>query len=301
MSPATGKTIQIYLPYGEARGIRIGEITTRIVQAVLIPRTLLGKAKARPELKRVAVYLLLGESEESAKPIVYVGQTENPGKRLDQHTGDEAKAFWQTAVVFVSKTNSFTQTHVRYLEYHCQTRARDAGRYSLHNKLEAEPHVTEPIMADLLDTFETMSVLVSALGFPVFDPMPKAVEKDVFYCKGVDAEGRGRYVEDGFVVFAGSVVRPDIVASARETVAARDRLFSSNILAKLEGKTVFQEDYQFRSPSGAATMVLGRRANGWVEWKTEDGKTLDELKRVQDDGVEDGAGDSDPQPERASG
>ncbi len=42
----------------------------------------------------------------------------------------------------------------------------------------------------------------------------------------------------------------------------------------------FTSDYIFNSPSAAAGVVLGRNANGWIEWKNEDGKTLDELKRT---------------------
>ncbi|HBS27340.1 MAG TPA: hypothetical protein DD827_09500 [Gammaproteobacteria bacterium] len=37
-----------------------------------------------------------------------------------------------------------------------------------------------------------------------------------------------------------------------------------------------------RSPSGSAVVVLARRANGWLEWKYKDGKTLDEVKRQSD-------------------
>ena len=33
-----GKTIQIYLPDGNPRSIKIAEITSRTVQAILIPR-----------------------------------------------------------------------------------------------------------------------------------------------------------------------------------------------------------------------------------------------------------------------
>jgi hypothetical protein len=47
VTTATAKTIQIYLPTGEPRGIRIAEITTRIVQAVLIPRSDLAQGKLR--------------------------------------------------------------------------------------------------------------------------------------------------------------------------------------------------------------------------------------------------------------
>ncbi|WP_255306983.1 DUF4357 domain-containing protein [Paraliobacillus sp. PM-2] len=42
---------------------------------------------------------------------------------------------------------------------------------------------------------------------------------------------------------------------------------------------MFDSDYIFNSPSAADAAVLGRRANGWREWKDEEGRTLNELKR----------------------
>ena len=78
MTTSQAKTLQIFLPTGEPRGIRIAEIPTRIVQAVLIPRSELTEAKKRKELDHVAVYMLFGELEEAAKPLVYIGQTEDP-------------------------------------------------------------------------------------------------------------------------------------------------------------------------------------------------------------------------------
>ena len=36
---------------------------------------------------------------------------------------------------------------------------------------------------------------------------------------------------------------------------------------------------KFSALSTAATKVLGRQANGWVEWRDEEGKTADELVR----------------------
>jgi len=35
----------------------------------------------------------------------------------------------------------------------------------------------------------------------------------------------------------------------------------------------------YNSPSSAASQVLARNANGWIERKDKQGKTLDELKR----------------------
>ena len=64
MSDKLPKTIQFFLPQGEPRGVRIADITTRIVQAVLVPRTKLAEAMKRDELRSVGVYFLFGEPED---------------------------------------------------------------------------------------------------------------------------------------------------------------------------------------------------------------------------------------------
>jgi len=38
-------------------------------------------------------------------------------------------------------------------------------------------------------------------------------------------------------------------------------------------------DYTFKSPSTAADFCIGSSNNGWLVWKNEDGKTLDEVFR----------------------
>ena len=58
LNTATTKTIQIYLPTGEPRGNRTANITTRLVLAVLIPRSELATGKQRWELDHPGVYLL---------------------------------------------------------------------------------------------------------------------------------------------------------------------------------------------------------------------------------------------------
>jgi len=41
----------------------------------------------------------------------------------------------------------------------------------------------------------------------------------------------------------------------------------------------FTSDHIFSSPSAAAAAILARSANGWIEWKSKDGKTLHDLYR----------------------
>lgn len=40
-------------------------------------------------------------------------------------------------------------------------------------------------------------------------------------------------------------------------------------------------DKTFSSPSGAASFCLGHNANGWTEWKNEDGYTLASIYKKQ--------------------
>ncbi len=284
MANPHAKTLQIFLPTGEPRGIRIAELTTRIVQAVLIPRSDLSTAKTRPELDHLSVYFLFGDSEEAAKPIVYVGQTEDVRKRIDSHNSN--KDFWQTAILVISKTNSFTQAHIRYLEWYGIKKAQEIGRYTLNNEqIPSKPFVPEPMEADLLDAFDTLTTLLATLGYPVFEPIFKNNAAEQFFLKGKDTEAVGELVEDGFVVRAGAIARIEVVPSALDKVPAiRKKLSDSGILVMEDGQLRFTQDYLFNTPSGAATTILGRSSNGWVDWKNKDGKTLDEVKRAQDIG-----------------
>ena len=70
----TPKTIQIFLPGGDPRGIRIAEITTRIVQVIEVPRSLLQEFIKMPESNQVALYVLIGDEGDGTAPDVYVGQ-----------------------------------------------------------------------------------------------------------------------------------------------------------------------------------------------------------------------------------
>ena len=51
-------------------------------------------------------------------------------------------------------------------------------------------------------------------------------------------------------------------------------------MEECNGEYVFTQDFLFSSPSTAAALVLGRSANGWLEWKDQNGKTLNEIYRT---------------------
>lgn len=283
---ALGKTIQIYCPNGEPRGVRIAEITTRIVQAVVVPRAMLDEAWARPELAAVGVYFLFGKPDSDELPKVYVGEAEDCARRLSEH--NKGKEFWNTAVAIVSRTGSFTKAHVRLLEWLSIAQASKAGRYCLDNgNAGIQPTVPEWMTADVEEVFETADALLSALGFPIFEPLvaPDEPEELVFYCTRSSADARGIYTEEGFVVFAGSKIRLDMTPSARDWLPAkRKALLDEGVLIEENGELRFVRDHVFGTPSAASDMAVGSASNGWDEWKDPQGRSLDQVYR-KDDGA----------------
>jgi hypothetical protein len=278
------QTIQIYLPAGDPRGMRVAEITTRIVRVIEVPRSQLTEFIKTPEAQQVGVYFLMGELSEAGLPRVYIGQSGNVGNRLVQH--NQSKDFWNRALVVISLTNSMTQTHALFLEWFAISEATKAGRYSLENgNTGARPHTPAPLEADCHEIHETAATLLATLGQPIFEPLTNAPtargEKELFYCKGADADGVGEYTTEGFVVLKGSRGRLENVASLQGSSSERfrEKLIAGGIMAVDGNNVVFTRDHLCASPSMAAVALLGRSANGWMVWKAANGKTLDELKR----------------------
>ena len=90
------QTIQIFLPAGDPRGMRVAEITTRIVRVIEVPRSQLAEFIKTPEAQQVGVYFLMGELSEAGLPRVYIGQSGNVGARLVQHNLN--KDFWNRVI-----------------------------------------------------------------------------------------------------------------------------------------------------------------------------------------------------------
>jgi hypothetical protein len=282
------QTIQIFLPSGDPRGMRVAEITTRIVRVIEVPRSQLGDFLRMPEAQQVGVYFLMGELSEAGLPRTYIGQSGSVGKRLEQH--HQNKDFWNRAFVLISLTNSLTQTHGLFLEWLAIAEATKAGRYGLENgNTGSQPYTPAPLQADCHEIHETAATLLATLGQPIFEPLTSAPNAkgivELFYCKGSGADGVGEYTTEGFVVHKGSKGRAEIVPSIQGTSHERMRsqLITEGVLTENAGSAgpmlVFTRDHLFSSPSTAAVTVMGRSAKGWVEWKTSSGKTFDEVKR----------------------
>ena len=306
----SAKTIQIYLPKGNPRGLRLAEMTTRTVRLIEIPRIHIDDFFAMPDANQVGLYFLIGETESTEKPLLYVGQTGDLKRRLNQH---DDKDFWTRAFVMLSTNNSMTQTHALYMEHKAIATALDVGRYELKNGNSGnKPHTPDPLKADCEELFHTLDVLLSTLGQPIFESLaihdsfysnktdahklttstvvkteqeaeasPIKPAPALFYYKIKDADAQGYYDDDGFVVLAGSIICQKQTPSMPLVInKLREKLLSEGKLINLNDKSYkLTENQLFKTPSGAGQMVSGRSSNGWAEWKNAAGQTLSSVYR----------------------
>ncbi|WLQ13703.1 GIY-YIG nuclease family protein [Hahella aquimaris] len=276
-----GKTIKLFLMDADPEGRMVCEISNWTGKAYRIPRAKVKDCADRSDLKGTAVYILFGRADSSAaKPKAYVGETENAYERLVKHVSD--KEFWNESVVFTSKDENLNKAHIKYLESRLCDIAKTAGRFDIQNgNTPTRSAISEPDQAEMEEFIEYIKILVNTMGFRVFEPLVKvddasAHSPDVFYVKGArGASGRGRRTSDGFVVFAGSEAATSTVPSfSKGFNALREELMEAGVLGMSGEKLLFNADYLFSSPSAAAAVIMGRSANGLIEWKDATGKDL---------------------------
>jgi hypothetical protein len=279
----TSATIKLFLPQGDAKRLRVGEVSNWTGKALAAPRTELESLLARDELESSGIYFLLGVDAETGGSLAYIGEAEVIRDRLKQH---KAKDFWNAVIVFVSKDENLTKAHIRYLENRLLQEARSIGRYSLENSNTSNPKLPESDREDMEVFLSRIRQVLPVLGSDLLAPIAGSAKpthsQPTLFCKIKDANAKGRRTESGFVVFAESTavlkVRPSAESQYPNTIAVRNRLIQDGTLVDKQGVYVFTKDVEFSSPSAAAAVVHGGSANGLTAWRDGRGKTLKELE-----------------------
>ena len=116
------------------------------------------------------------------------------------------------------------------------------------------------------------------------DKATNDMEKITFVLKGKVTSGKGRLLSnEKFEILKGTSivleVKSDNPSTFRRNKNLIEDLIRKNLIEKLEDRYVFKENYIATSPSAAAILVLGRSANGWIEWKTYEGKLLSDYRK----------------------
>ena len=298
-----GKSINLFLMDGIPTGRIKCTLANRTGVAYKIPRTELDKCKGRDDLSQSGVYFLFGVSDQTAEGVVYIGQAgvrkngEGILYRLYEHRRNSDKDYWNEAVVFTTSNNSFGPTEISYLENRFTNLALKANRYVVKNGNEPSSGgvPTEEKESELEEFLDDAKIIMGVLGYKIFEPLnripiielneatqtettPQTTEIVLYLERNNKKSGKlikatCVRTSEGFVVKAGSMFELDEAVSGLWPSVKNARR-----IANVNEDGVLQEDVLFKSPSGAAVFVLGKSANGLIEWKLPDGTTLQNLE-----------------------
>jgi len=303
-----GRSIRLFLVDGTPNGLLTAEIMNWTGHVLTGPRSKLSELVQRPEVARTGIYFLVGpDPENSFRSLLYIGESDDVGKRLKQHNKPEEQGgrdFWEKVCLVTSKDQNLTKAHVKHLESVLIAKTNQVGRSKLLNSTAHEYiSLPESDLADMAFFVEQLRTILPVLGFDFLRPSSKPVSQAISTESYAPTESptfswhipkhkitaRAQEVDGEFFVLKGSQAKPEWTGSDDGGYRKlHEQLLEEEVLVPGEGQlAVFIQDYAFSSPSAAAGVVAGRIANGRKVWKVEGGnQTYGEWQDQQVSAVE---------------
>ncbi len=287
MSKAIGRSVRLFLVDGTPTGVTTAEIMNWTGHVLTGSRTGLPAFLKRPELDRTGIYFLFGaDPEDPEARRLYIGESDNVGKRLVQHSKDGSKDFWERTCVVTSKDQNITKAHARYLEARLIGIANSVGNAVLTNGTTplALP-LPEADASDMEYFIDQLRLVLPVLGFDFLRKSPKAFEPTAkigadevepqevprfdMHSQKHKVEARAREVDGEFVVLLGSMAVPNWTSTPDHSYAKRHAhlVEKGKLVPDGNGFLRFTEDVPFSSPSAASAVILGRPDNGRLSWR----------------------------------
>lgn len=294
-----GKSIRIYLADATVTGIRYAELVNWTGHAIACPRSRLNELKSWSEASKPGVYFLFEGRFGTSKTQAYIGESENVLGRLTQH--DRDRDFWSEVVIFTSKDENLTKSHIKYLESVIVNMAVGADRFDLQNgntpTESSLPRADKDAMAEFV---ENIRMVLGVLGYPILEPILKSKDKEStvgsessssgidnilrdLTFKVNDLSAQGAITDEGFVLKKGSQLSMvDSESMPGKLSSNKEKLVADGILKDSGDHLIATEDILFNSSSYAAAIVAGTSRSGPQSWKAANGKTI---KQIEDEAL----------------
>ncbi len=264
---------------GDPLGLILVDKSGWVGRVISLPRNYSGQLD-RCGLDSPGVYFLIGDSEsEFSKPLLYIGEAEKISDRLATHQGDQEKDFWTKTIVFVSKDKTLNKADVKYMESELIEIARSVNTWKVTNKKSSlRSSLSGPDEIKTKGFLTTLKQILPLMGLNAF-VMPEVVGGKTFSVSGPSCSAKGEDQAGGFLVLKDSLARKQVTASFPSGYKAIRAGLIDDGLFEDEGDSFrLNSNYLFTSGSTAASVFLGRSANGRSEWKDELGKSLGEVQ-----------------------
>ena len=265
-----------------ARIIDMG--STKSCECFVLPRDKVAEiAKKQPHLQRYGFYILLGR-DKKLRNVAYVGQTNDFTTRVTDHK--QKKDWWDTALVFDSKSNEIYPSEALYLEYLGWKAATEVGNYSIDNTKDInEPPLSEDKQNEMELFFEDIQFLTRFYGCRVFDRPERQATAESYMEFTISLPKSGLkatlyfYKESQrYVIAAGSTIMSQTWDSCSKGMQEfRKQVISDKKLCQNNGELCqLLQDIEIPeancSPSGAASFCVGTSRQGTKDWEDKEGK-----------------------------
>ncbi|MFT7899097.1 GIY-YIG nuclease family protein [Tenacibaculum ascidiaceicola] len=297
-----GKSIRIYLKEGSVTGIKLAEVVNLTIQALSSPRKKLSELNEffQSQINTQGVYFLIGTDDETGKSKVYIGEGENVWERLKSHA--VKKDFWSEVILFTSKDDNITKSHIKYLESRLIEITKQTERYLLENSnspsLNSLPLPDRDAMEEFINNIKLLNgvlghkFLESQISHKI-EKLPKPnvkidettliseEDETELNLKVKDITAKAIQTDEGIVVLAGSQVSEN-PSENYGYKTLRNELIKDGTIKKTEnGPFIFTKKHLFASPSAAAAVIVGYSINGRRTWKDSKGRTLSQIEKAE--------------------
>lgn len=271
--------IEIILNEGEVNGIVIGQMDNwngRIYRAGQISENLKRLRENQQIQGYKGVYIL----SNSTTREVYIGQSKYLEERLTKSHKHLLGESYDQIFVVTTSDNSLTGDDILYLEAKLIALGEETGKVRVRNDQKPDPNKQQSNLGKMGKFIKYLQIVLPLMGLDFIIEVPKhlnllqspelplPLEQPKFVITGKKVKAVMQEIGEQIVVLAESEA---VVLSKKNTSyqLTKDILIESKILIKQGEKFVFSKDFGFRSSSEAATIVLGRNANGYISWLLE--------------------------------
>jgi hypothetical protein len=293
----TPKAFSIITPDGNPDSMKIitegswnGEVVYCSRERYLTARN---EPRYKQQLERPGVYILIGASDDSPLPKIYIGEGDPIINRLSQH--GLKKDFWDALIYVISLNNTLDKVQIQYIESKLVSLAKLAKTTILENgNAPQQPSLNLVSETNATNSLTNVMDCIRMLGFNFFEIAKTSVKKlettKQTVVLGLDGlftftgnvrkqsiRAFGTYENGKFTVQKGSQCTIDLSPDCPKGVELmRKELKKNGVLeSHAEGNALtFAQDYSFNSPSAASGFIAGRASNGKQEWKSAEGKPL---------------------------
>ena len=181
--------------------------------------------------------------------------------------------------MFLADSKTFSLDMISGLEEYAILKAYESKRYKVENTVNPKYEKDEYDLPLIEEVYEEIQFIMATQGYKMDNAKESRSSADILHTTRNGIKAFGVYDGEKFELLEGSQINIDRPANLTKYNKQRQDLLTRGEIEKEDDVYILNVNLEFNTPSGASDFVIGGSTNGWIEWKSTEGKTLDEIFR----------------------